>query len=101
MTDFCRNNQCCTKVGMIQTQIFIFLRNQPIYSRYKWAFVPEVDTESSPVTSQLVENHQECQPHIVRIMDLLKMKYGVKKLFLFFLSFNPLIYFSKHKIFSY
>ncbi|XP_014736121.1 PREDICTED: protein dopey-2-like isoform X2 [Sturnus vulgaris] len=47
-----------------------------LFQMYKWAFVPEVDTESSPVTSHLVENHQECQPHIVRIMDLLKMKYG-------------------------
>lgn len=70
----------------MQTRIFIFLRNQSIYSRYKWAFVPEVDTESSPVTSQLLENHQECQPHIVRIMELLKMKYGVKTLLLFFNS---------------
>ncbi|NXP23460.1 DOP2 protein, partial [Scytalopus superciliaris] len=46
-----------------------------LFQMYKWAFVPEVDTEASPVTSQLVENHQECRPHIVRIMDLLKMKY--------------------------
>ncbi|NWR47447.1 DOP2 protein, partial [Regulus satrapa] len=50
-----------------------------LFQMYKWAFVPEVDTESSPVPSQLVENHQECQPHIVRIMDLLKMKYGDPK----------------------
>uniref|UniRef100_A0A8C3TWB6 DOP1 leucine zipper like protein B n=1 Tax=Catharus ustulatus TaxID=91951 RepID=A0A8C3TWB6_CATUS len=47
-----------------------------LFQMYKWAFVPEVDTESSPVPSQLVENHQECQPHIVRIMDLLRIKYG-------------------------
>ncbi|KAM3678460.1 protein DOP1B [Ammospiza maritima maritima] len=50
-----------------------------LFQMYKWAFVPEVDTEASPVTSQLVENHQECQPHIVRIMDLLKTKYGDPK----------------------
>ncbi|NXB98670.1 DOP2 protein, partial [Orthonyx spaldingii] len=50
-----------------------------LFQMYKWAFVPEVDTESSPVTSQLLENHQECRPHIVRIMDLLKMKYGEPK----------------------
>uniref|UniRef100_A0A8C5IGP6 DOP1 leucine zipper like protein B n=1 Tax=Junco hyemalis TaxID=40217 RepID=A0A8C5IGP6_JUNHY len=49
-----------------------------LFQMYKWAFVPEVDTEASPVTSQLVENHQECQPHIVRIMDLLF--YGKNKL---------------------
>ncbi|NWQ74826.1 DOP2 protein, partial [Columbina picui] len=47
-----------------------------LFQMYKWAFVPEVDTESSTVTSHLVENHQECKPHILRIMDLLKMKYG-------------------------
>ncbi|NXK54519.1 DOP2 protein, partial [Chauna torquata] len=47
-----------------------------LFQMYKWAFVPEVDTESSAVTSHLVENHQECRPHIIRIMDLLKMKYG-------------------------
>ncbi|XP_072186645.1 protein DOP1B isoform X2 [Excalfactoria chinensis] len=46
-----------------------------LFQMYKWAFVPEVDTESSTVTSHLVENHQECRPHIIRIMDLLKMKY--------------------------
>nr|XP_026654934.1 protein dopey-2 [Zonotrichia albicollis] len=50
-----------------------------LFQMYKWAFVPEVDTEASPVTSQLLENHQECQPHIVRIMDLLRMKYGDPK----------------------
>ncbi|NXH10812.1 DOP2 protein, partial [Bucco capensis] len=47
-----------------------------LFQMYKWAFVPEVDTESFTVTSHLVENHQECRPHIIRIMDLLKMKYG-------------------------
>uniref|UniRef100_A0A8B9G7Q4 DOP1 leucine zipper like protein B n=1 Tax=Amazona collaria TaxID=241587 RepID=A0A8B9G7Q4_9PSIT len=47
-----------------------------LFQMYKWAFVPEVDTELSTVTSQLVENHQECRPHIIRIMDLLKLKYG-------------------------
>uniref|UniRef100_A0A8C3TY16 DOP1 leucine zipper like protein B n=1 Tax=Catharus ustulatus TaxID=91951 RepID=A0A8C3TY16_CATUS len=46
-----------------------------LFQMYKWAFVPEVDTESSPVPSQLVENHQECQPHIVRIMDLLLLSF--------------------------
>uniref|UniRef100_A0A8B9I463 DOP1 leucine zipper like protein B n=1 Tax=Anser brachyrhynchus TaxID=132585 RepID=A0A8B9I463_9AVES len=47
-----------------------------LFQMYKWAFVPEVDTESSDVTSHFVENHQECRPHIIRIMDLLKKKYG-------------------------
>ncbi|KAM6314282.1 protein DOP1B isoform 2-T2 [Podargus strigoides] len=47
-----------------------------LFQMFKWAFVPEVDTESSTVTSNLVVNHQECRPHIIRIMDLLKLKYG-------------------------
>ncbi|NXI38809.1 DOP2 protein, partial [Galbula dea] len=47
-----------------------------LFQMYKWAFVPEVDTESFIVTSHLVENHQEFRPHIIRIMNLLKMKYG-------------------------
>ncbi|NXT00800.1 DOP2 protein, partial [Jacana jacana] len=47
-----------------------------LFQMYKWAFVPEVDTESSTLTSHLIENHQECKPHIIRIMDLLKLKYG-------------------------
>ncbi|NXY86452.1 DOP2 protein, partial [Alcedo cyanopectus] len=46
-----------------------------LFQMYKWAFVPEVDTEASTVTSHLIENHEECRPHIIRIMDLLKMKY--------------------------
>ncbi|XP_071609571.1 protein DOP1B isoform X4 [Heliangelus exortis] len=50
-----------------------------LFQMYKWAFVPEVDTDSSTVTSHLVENHQACRPHIKRIMDLLKMKYGETK----------------------
>ncbi|KFP03043.1 Protein dopey-2 [Calypte anna] len=50
-----------------------------LFQMYKWAFVPEVDTDSSTVTSHLVENHQACRPHIKRIKDLLKMKYGETK----------------------
>ncbi|NXF10044.1 DOP2 protein, partial [Smithornis capensis] len=50
-----------------------------LFQMYKWAFVPEVDTEASPVTSQLVETPQECRPHIVRIMELLRRKYGEPK----------------------
>ncbi|KFV77568.1 Protein dopey-2 [Struthio camelus australis] len=46
-----------------------------LFQMYKWAFVPEIDTEACTVTSHLMENHQECRPHIMRIMDLLKRKY--------------------------
>ncbi|XP_054830579.1 protein dopey-2 isoform X2 [Eublepharis macularius] len=47
-----------------------------LFQMYRWAFVPEVDTQTYNTTSDLMENHQECKPHIVRIMDLLKLKYG-------------------------
>ncbi|EMP27843.1 Protein dopey-2 [Chelonia mydas] len=47
-----------------------------LFQMYRWAFVPEVDTEACTMTSHLMENHQECKPHIIRIMDSLKMKYG-------------------------
>uniref|UniRef100_A0A8C3XUI6 Protein dopey-2 n=1 Tax=Chelydra serpentina TaxID=8475 RepID=A0A8C3XUI6_CHESE len=50
-----------------------------LFQMYRWAFVPEVDTETCTVTSHLMENHQECKPHIIRIMDSLKLKYGVKR----------------------
>lgn len=46
-------------------------------SSYRWAFVPEVDTESPAFSSDLEEDHQECKPHTVRILELLKLKYGV------------------------
>ncbi|NWX86242.1 DOP2 protein, partial [Nothoprocta pentlandii] len=47
-----------------------------LFQMYKWAFVPEIDTEACTVNSHLIDNHQECRPHILRIMDLLKKKYG-------------------------
>uniref|UniRef100_A0A8D0H132 DOP1 leucine zipper like protein B n=1 Tax=Sphenodon punctatus TaxID=8508 RepID=A0A8D0H132_SPHPU len=46
------------------------------FQMYRWAFVPEVDTEAYTMTSDLMESHQACKPHIVRILDLLKLKYG-------------------------
>uniref|UniRef100_A0A8B9QKA1 DOP1 leucine zipper like protein B n=1 Tax=Apteryx owenii TaxID=8824 RepID=A0A8B9QKA1_APTOW len=49
-----------------------------LFQMYKWAFVPEIDTEACTVNSHLIENHQECRPHIIRIMDLLKRKFRVK-----------------------
>ncbi|XP_026507468.1 protein dopey-2-like [Terrapene carolina triunguis] len=47
-----------------------------LFQMYRWAFVPEVETETCTMTSHLMENHQECKPHIIRIMDSLKLKYG-------------------------
>ncbi|XP_006886789.1 PREDICTED: protein dopey-2 [Elephantulus edwardii] len=48
----------------------------PLFQIYRWAFVPEVDTEGSALLSEVEENHQECKPHTVRILELLKLKYG-------------------------
>ncbi|XP_023485887.1 protein DOP1B isoform X2 [Equus caballus] len=48
----------------------------PLFQIYRWAFVPEVDTEGPALPSDLEENHQECKPHTVRILELLKLKYG-------------------------
>lgn len=48
----------------------------PLFQIYRWAFVPEVDTEGPTSLSDLEENHQECKPHTVRILELLRSKYG-------------------------
>lgn len=48
----------------------------PLFQIYRWAFVPEVDTESPAFLSDVEENHQECKPHTVRILELLRLKYG-------------------------
>uniref|UniRef100_G1KMI2 DOP1 leucine zipper like protein B n=1 Tax=Anolis carolinensis TaxID=28377 RepID=G1KMI2_ANOCA len=45
-----------------------------LFQMYRWAFVPEVDAQAYSMSSDLMENHQECKPHAVRIMDLLKVK---------------------------
>uniref|UniRef100_A0A5K1VI03 DOP1 leucine zipper like protein B n=1 Tax=Callithrix jacchus TaxID=9483 RepID=A0A5K1VI03_CALJA len=48
----------------------------PLFQIYRWAFVPEVDTEGPAFLSDVEENHQECKPHTVRILELLKLKFG-------------------------
>ncbi|XP_075053329.1 protein DOP1B [Mixophyes fleayi] len=48
----------------------------PLFQMYRWAFVPEVDTESCVVPADVVENHQECKPHVVRIVELMKLRFG-------------------------
>ncbi|XP_040279050.1 protein dopey-2 isoform X1 [Bufo bufo] len=47
----------------------------PLFQIYRWAFVPEVDTESCPA-ADMVENHQECKPHVVRILELMRLRFG-------------------------
>ncbi|KAM4795611.1 protein DOP1B [Rhinophrynus dorsalis] len=48
----------------------------PLFQMYRWAFVPEVDTDSCITPTDKVENHQECKPHVIRIMELLKLRFG-------------------------
>ncbi|XP_009232205.4 protein dopey-2 isoform X2 [Pongo abelii] len=48
----------------------------PLFQIYRWAFIPEVDTEGPAFLSDVEENHQECKPHTVRILELLKLKFG-------------------------
>ncbi|XP_043927484.1 protein dopey-2 [Protopterus annectens] len=48
----------------------------PLFQMYRWAFVPEVDTDAYSTHADLVENHQECKPHVIRILELLKQKHG-------------------------
>ncbi|XP_007493212.2 protein dopey-2 isoform X2 [Monodelphis domestica] len=48
----------------------------PLFQMYKWAFVPEVDTKTSAFPSDGEEYQQECKPHVVRILELLHLKYG-------------------------
>ncbi|XP_056415569.1 protein dopey-2 isoform X2 [Hyla sarda] len=49
----------------------------PLFQMYRWAFVPEVDTESCAVqATDMVENHQECKPHVVRILELMRFRFG-------------------------
>ncbi|KAM4701432.1 protein DOP1B [Discoglossus pictus] len=48
----------------------------PLFQMYRWAFVPEVDTDSCSIPADVVENHHECKPHVVRIVELLKLRFG-------------------------
>ncbi|XP_011805443.1 PREDICTED: protein dopey-2 [Colobus angolensis palliatus] len=48
----------------------------PLFQTYRWAFIPEVDTEDPAFLSDIEENHQECKPHTVKILELLKLKFG-------------------------
>ncbi|XP_054434158.1 protein dopey-2 [Pteronotus mesoamericanus] len=48
----------------------------PLFQIYRWAFVPEVDTQGAAALPDLEDGHGECRPHTVRILELLKLKYG-------------------------
>lgn len=47
--------------------------------RYRWAFVPEVDLNRySGPENTLIEGEQECIPHIVRVLEGIQQRYGVR-----------------------
>ncbi|XP_063303507.1 protein dopey-2 [Pelobates fuscus] len=48
----------------------------PLFQMYRWAFVPEVDTDSCSIPTDMGENHHECKPHVVRIVELMKLRFG-------------------------
>ncbi|KAJ8350171.1 hypothetical protein SKAU_G00253010 [Synaphobranchus kaupii] len=48
----------------------------PLFQMYRWAFVPEVDVDSySGPGNSIMEGEQECQPHVVRLLDGLRCRY--------------------------
>jgi len=47
--------------------------------RYRWAFIPEVDVDRyDGPGNTLLEGEKECKPHIVRILDGINRRYGVR-----------------------
>ncbi|XP_024919895.1 protein dopey-2 isoform X3 [Cynoglossus semilaevis] len=48
----------------------------PLFQMYRWAFVPEVDVQrySGPETA-LMEDEQECIPHVVRVLEGIQQRY--------------------------
>uniref|UniRef100_A0AAY5JXL7 Dopey N-terminal domain-containing protein n=1 Tax=Esox lucius TaxID=8010 RepID=A0AAY5JXL7_ESOLU len=49
----------------------------PLFQMYRWAFVPEVDiSRYSGPENGLLEEEQECKPHIVRVLEALNQRYG-------------------------
>ncbi|XP_057708594.1 protein dopey-2 [Corythoichthys intestinalis] len=49
----------------------------PLFQMYRWAFVPEVDvTHYSGPENAVLEGEQECKPHVVRILEGIRQRYG-------------------------
>ncbi len=47
--------------------------------RYRWAFIPEVDVDHyDGPGNTLLEGEQECKPHVVRVLDGINRRYGVR-----------------------
>uniref|UniRef100_A0A8C2BCA4 DOP1 leucine zipper like protein B n=1 Tax=Cyprinus carpio TaxID=7962 RepID=A0A8C2BCA4_CYPCA len=55
--------------------------HMPLFQMYRWAFIPEVDVDHyDGPGNTLLEGEQECKPHIVRILDGINRRYGVRSL---------------------
>ncbi|KAL0963641.1 hypothetical protein UPYG_G00308960 [Umbra pygmaea] len=49
----------------------------PLFQMYRWAFVPEVDVSRySGPENGLLEEEQECKPHIVKVLEAINQRYG-------------------------
>uniref|UniRef100_A0A673WYB4 DOP1 leucine zipper like protein B n=1 Tax=Salmo trutta TaxID=8032 RepID=A0A673WYB4_SALTR len=49
----------------------------PLFQMYRWAFVPEVDmSRYSGPENGLLEEEQECKPHVVKVLEALHQRYG-------------------------
>ncbi|XP_064183737.1 protein dopey-2 [Anguilla rostrata] len=49
----------------------------PLFQMYRWAFVPEVDVDSySGPGNSIMEGELECRPHIIRVMEGLRYRFG-------------------------
>lgn len=49
----------------------------PQFQMYRWAFIPEVDVDRyDGPENTLLEEEQECKPHVVRILDGINRRYG-------------------------
>uniref|UniRef100_A0A8C7CH99 DOP1 leucine zipper like protein B n=1 Tax=Oncorhynchus kisutch TaxID=8019 RepID=A0A8C7CH99_ONCKI len=52
----------------------------PLFQMYRWAFVPEVDmSRYSGPENGLLEGELECKPHVVKVLEALHQRYGVRE----------------------
>ncbi|XP_060054660.1 protein dopey-2 [Erinaceus europaeus] len=67
---------CLSACKFLDTALAFPPDRMPLFQAYRWAFVPEVDTDGLALPSELEDSHQECKPHTVKILELLTLKYG-------------------------
>lgn len=63
-----------------QEAVSVLLHLVCLSFRYRWAFVPEVNvTHYSGPETALIEGEQDCTPHVVRILEGIQQRYGVRE----------------------